>query len=255
MYMCIDVLLLTTCESAAYVYVRVRRVCPSVFGRHDKAEYEAFRAVDEADHLAFVASGNYGCNIDGQGQPGPTNCPSSRSSCCFTPAAYSYAGIVTVGASDAVGKRAKFSTYGKESVDVFAPGVDIVTLQVNGDKQLFVKVRGTSFASPLVAGIAAYIWSLKPEATRDELKALLISTVNKSPSLEELCVSGGVVDAYAALMAFARKHNMSLEALPNPPLLGPPFVRPPVRESDATGKFHSTLRLVLTVVVLVCVGS
>lgn len=66
------------------------------------------------------------------------------------------ANIVTVGASDWADRRAEFSNYGSV-VDVFAPGVDMVS---TGLGTSYIQAPGgTSFSAPLAAGIAALLLS------------------------------------------------------------------------------------------------
>ena len=62
--------------------------------------------------------------------------------------------------------RAGFSNYGK-LVNVFAPGVSIVT---TGSGNGYVSVQGTSFSSPLVAGVAALVKTRFPDMTPDALR-------------------------------------------------------------------------------------
>ncbi len=68
-------------------------------------------------------------------------------------------GALAVGAIDpATGTRSIFSSFGDE-LDVVAPGEDILAAGPNGATYT---VRGTSFASPLVAGALGMLWSLVP---------------------------------------------------------------------------------------------
>lgn len=124
---------------------------------------------------------------------------------------------ITVGASTRYNDnlKASFSNYGKEKVDIFAPGLEIYST-VNGSKYRFL--QGTSMASPVVAGCAALLWAYFPELTAVQVKDILMKTANKStapviaggeeeninsPKIEttfdQLSVSGGVVDVYKAV--------------------------------------------------------
>lgn len=67
----------------------------------------------------------------------------------FYPAAYP--SVVSVGSIDPDLSHSSFSNYGA-NVDIWAPGRDILTTSINGDYEF---MSGTSFASPLVAGIMA----------------------------------------------------------------------------------------------------
>lgn len=106
---------------------------------------------------------------------------------------------------------ASFSNYGKKSVDVFAPGVKINST-IPGSK--YKENDGTSMASPVVAGLAALIWSYYPKFTAVQIKEIIMDSVtkveqkvkikedgsSKRVSLSEISVSGGVVNAYNAII-------------------------------------------------------
>jgi cell wall-associated protease len=122
--------------------------------------------------------------------------------------------FVTVGASSngKVGaKIASFSNYGKKTVDLFAPGVQIYST-IPGSK--YASASGTSMASPVVAGVAALVLSYYPTLSARQLKYVLeksasplpdgTTMVNKPGSNQQipfadLSVSGGIVNAYDAL--------------------------------------------------------
>ncbi len=117
--------------------------------------------------------------------------------------------VITVGAStydsSLVGG---FSNYGKSTVDVFAPGVSIyMPLPGNTYERGF----GTSFACPMVAGIAALIWSYYPQFTYHQVRACIEASatpidimVTKPGTSDKITFSslsktGGIVNAYKAL--------------------------------------------------------
>lgn len=126
------------------------------------------------------------------------------------------ANMITVGASgdDQIkgGMIASFTNYGASMVDVFAPGVKIYSTVPTSNKYSFQD--GTSMASPVVSGIAALIRGYYPGFTAPEVKSILMESVDTSmgdemfpnPSnpeekmtMKQLCVSGGIVNAYNAL--------------------------------------------------------
>jgi len=122
---------------------------------------------------------------------------------------------ITVGASSWKNNRdlvANFSNYGARSVDVFAPGVEIYSTM---PESTYDRSQGTSMAAPVVAGVAAMIRSYYPELTAVEVKEIIMDSVtpvnqrvrvkgedgrNKRVRLSEISVSGGVVNAYQALL-------------------------------------------------------
>ncbi len=87
------------------------------------------------------------------------------------PAAYTH--VLTVGATNESGRVAGFSTL-SPTIDLAAPGVRIWTAEpVSQDSTGYVLVNGTSFASPLVAGAAAWVWTVRPELDNTQLFELM----------------------------------------------------------------------------------
>ncbi len=108
---------------------------------------------------------------------------------------------------------ASFSNYGKDNVDVFSPGVDLnSTIPDNG----YAPSSGTSMAAPAAAGVAAMIMSYYPKLSACQVKEIMMeSSVDASsqevncPGAEriqfnELCRTGGVVNAYEAVKLAAK---------------------------------------------------
>lgn len=105
---------------------------------------------------------------------------------------------ITVGANTRFSDnlRARFSNWGKKSVDVFGPGTEIYATFPDGKYKF---LQGTSMASPAVAGVAALVWSHYPKLKASDIKTILMESVNKNEQLKDISVSGGVVDAYKAV--------------------------------------------------------
>lgn len=96
---------------------------------------------------------------------------------------------------------ATFSNFGKTTVDVFAPGVQIYST-IPGSKYEFK--NGTSMAAPIVSGLAALIRGYFPELTAVQVKDIIMKSVVKRDILKNKCISGGVVNVYNALKLAAR---------------------------------------------------
>ncbi len=79
--------------------------------------------------------------------------------------------LIVVGATDINDAKASFSAYG-QFVDLVAPGVSVYTTDSSSDSA-YASVSGTSFSTPLTAGLAALIWSANPALTSSEVEAIL----------------------------------------------------------------------------------
>lgn len=175
---------------------------PQKFWVDDAVKYAA-----EHDVLLVHAAGNDAKNIDST-----DNYPSPE----FLFNKGRAKNFITVGASGDPtngGFTASFSNYGKESVDIFAPGVNIYSTLPGGN--VYGKLSGTSMAAPVVAGVAALIREYFPELNAEQVKyvieksaepvaekVILPGTQNDDPvlvNLSDLCKSGGEVNAYNAV--------------------------------------------------------
>ncbi len=163
---------------------------------------EAVKYAESKNVLLVHAAGNDGKNIDSA-----ENYPNATLKAYNTRAK----NWITVGASGdelAGGLTASFSNYGKQEVDVFAPGVRIYST-IPGSNT-YGNAQGTSMASPVVAGAAAFLASYFPELTAEQLKMVIEKSaqvpaepVRKPGSdelvkLSEISRTGGVINAYEA---------------------------------------------------------
>ncbi|MBM3465103.1 MAG: hypothetical protein FJX76_23635 [Armatimonadetes bacterium] len=113
------------------------------------------------------------------------------------PASYDLDNIVSVAATNSADEIAYFSNHGLTSVDVAAPGDGIYSTVPGGE---YGSKSGTSMATPHVAGAAALILSKYPDLTNEQVKARLIHSVDRAPSLEGKSVSGGRLNLARALV-------------------------------------------------------
>lgn len=163
---------------------------------------DAVKYAANHDVLIVSAAGNEAQNLDSVGHfPTPVYESSARNTCCW----------ITVGASaggpDSL-VLARFSNYGKNDVDLFAPGVRIYST-LPGNQ--YAAYSGTSMASPEVAGVAALLMEYYPKLSARQVKYILLKSVMKLPDdkvrwpgggmvdFSQLSVSGGIVNAYNAL--------------------------------------------------------
>lgn len=102
-----------------------------------------------------------------------------------------------------------FSNYGKKSVDLFAPGVQIYSTTPN---DTYENLQGTSMAAPATTGVAAILMSYFPHLTAEQVKDILKQSTRRFDGLkvtkpgskdavpfEQLSSSGGMVNAYEAV--------------------------------------------------------
>ena len=147
----------------------------------DPTMHAAIRYAESRGVVVVAAAGNYGMPIP------------------VYPAAYPE--VLAVAATDRSGRRASFSESG-DWVDIAAPGDDVPSTTVDGGYGTW---RGTSFASPHVAGAAALVVAARPDATPAQVRALLVNNSRDAgaPGFDDL-YGWGVLDVAASVRAATR---------------------------------------------------
>lgn len=178
----------TASAIAAYDYARLNgaKVVNASFGGpgFSQMELEAIARLRDADVLLVASAGNNDSNID-------------RSRWSY-PANYALPNIVAVAATNRQDGIASYSQYGPLTVDLAAPGLQIVTTEVAGGYTPAPGVTGTSFAAPYTAGAAALIRMVHKGADYRETKARLLE--GTAPGADtRLRVATGRLDVDAAL--------------------------------------------------------
>lgn len=121
------------------------------------------------------------------------------------PASYSAPNIVAVAALDTDDTLAVTSNWGAETVDIAAPGVDIMSTCYDS----YVGLSGTSMATPIVAGAAALLWAQNPSATALEVIQHLYDTGEPLDSLAGKIKTGKLLNMGAALETFVPKLSLT----------------------------------------------
>jgi thermitase len=150
-------------------------------GGSSQALRDAINRADAAGHLFVVAAGNEGANNDAT-----PNYPSN----------YNNANIISVAATDDRDALASFSNFGASTVDLAAPGVNILST-LPGNR--YGSYSGTSMATPHVAGAAALIKSKWPTLDDAQVKSKILETVDRKASLQGKTATGGRLNATGAL--------------------------------------------------------
>ncbi|MBN2018875.1 MAG: S8 family serine peptidase [Sedimentisphaerales bacterium] len=157
-------------------------------GGYDQGLKDAIEAAGAAGMLFVAAAGN--SNSDNDQYP-------------HYPSSYDSPSIIAVMATDMYDNKSGFSCWGLISVDIGAPGgdgypygpEDILSTVPGGS---YAPLAGTSMATPHVAGACALLWSMNPDMSNSEIKDILLRTVD--PTLPGLCVSGGRLNIYNAIL-------------------------------------------------------
>jgi subtilisin family serine protease len=111
------------------------------------------------------------------------------------PSSYDCENIIAVLSTNHYDEMSSFSCYGPMSVDLGAPGSDILSCKPGNQYQY---MSGTSMSTPHVSGACALVWSTCSFASHLEIKDIILQTVD--PTLPGLCVSGGRLNLYNALL-------------------------------------------------------
>ncbi|MHB0799555.1 S8 family peptidase [Bacillus thuringiensis] len=167
-----------------------------------------YDAIQQSNSLFIAASGNNGTNAD--------QTP-------MYPAAYSLSNILSVASITNKGSLSSFSNYGKTSVDVAAPGTDILSTLPNNSYGFY---SGTSMATPHVSGVAALIQSAYPSYSPTEIKNKIMNNTSPLSTLTNKVLTGGLINAGKALQTY---QPISYESEPNNDIASAnslPFNRP-----------------------------
>ncbi|MFM7224624.1 MAG: S8 family serine peptidase, partial [Actinomycetota bacterium] len=110
-------------------------------------------------------------------------------------------GVIAVSATGNAGGLAAFSSYGPE-IAVAAPGVRITSTDLGRPTgaDAYAIESGTSFAAPIVAGVAALVWGRSPGLTAEAVAARIRNTArDRGPAGVDDAYGHGVIDPLAAL--------------------------------------------------------
>jgi subtilisin family serine protease len=150
----------------------------------------AVEAAAAAQALIICSAGNSGLDVDRRP---------------VYPVAIPAPNVVGVAATEPTDGRdlPDFSNYGRLTVPVAAPGVEVLSTSKSGGYEV---KSGTSMAAPHVAGVAALMAAVAPNLPAADLRALLLQHATRA----DVPVSAGYADALGAVLAAsgARSHTL-----------------------------------------------
>jgi subtilisin family serine protease len=155
-------------------------------GGYSQALYDAISRANDANILFIAAAGNGGNDGVGDNNDAVASYPSN----------YNLPNVIAVAAITSTGAKASFSNYGATTVDLGAPGSGIISTTAFNS---YSSYSGTSMATPHVTGAVALYKSVHTGATAAQIKNAILSSAVPTSSLSGKTVTGGRLDANAAL--------------------------------------------------------
>lgn len=179
------------------------------FSLHKEWVFEAFKYAEKHNVLLVHIAGNDSFNVDENPYfPSDVAYDGSNEVCG------NFINVGSVSSKLDSSFVSGFSNYGKQNVDLFAPGDQIYTTSAGNN---YVSDSGTSLAGPMVSGTAALIWSHYPKLTATQVKQIILDSgtayaievlvpggEGKKVKFSELSKSGKVLNVYDA-MELAKK--------------------------------------------------
>lgn len=130
-------------------------------------------------------------------------------------------GALAVGATNADGEKASFSSYGptydgRIKPQIMAQGQGTAVVNTSGRLS---NANGTSFSSPLIAGLAACLWEMAPNATNNQIKRAIIRSSNRYMNPDTIYGFGIPDFQYAASLLLKDIQDKRFLKLINNPLV------------------------------------
>jgi subtilisin family serine protease len=157
---------------------------------YSKALEEAVREAESKGVLFVVSAGNN---------------KSDNDSTPRHPANLRYTNVIAVANIDAKDGLAKSSNWGRNMVELAAPGEDVISTVL---KSGYSNMSGTSMAASHLSGVAALLLSVNPKLSAQDLKLILIQTATPVAALNGKTITGGRVNALEAMKKIiAQQHE------------------------------------------------
>ena len=133
--------------------------------------------------------------------------------------------ILSIGAVNTQGMAANFSSLGPSvdgriKPDIVATGVG--TILANPENNSLISGNGTSFATPLIAGLCACLWQGNSGVTNADIINALRLTASQSVSPDTL-LGFGIANFYKAFLLLKKRQNITQTSKPNYLISANPF--------------------------------
>lgn len=155
-------------------------------GSFSQAQQDAITYGFEHGMLFIAAAGNDSKNTD---------------TSVTYPADYPIPGVLSIASSQGAGSLSSFSNYGARTVDLAAPGSNILSTLPAGQ---YGRLSGTSMATPMATGVAALMLSVRPGLTPLELRNGLLNAVEERSTYAGKLSTAGDLNARLALQQLSQ---------------------------------------------------
>jgi len=191
-------------------------------GKYSEALKEVITKASDAGIIFVAAAGNKSDNTDEEPH---------------YPSSYNIPNVVSVAALTAQNKIASFSNYGKNTVDIAAPGKKINSTVNNNRYKVY---SGTSMAAPHVAGALGLLISQNGRMSHSEMMERLMGTAEPAPALRgKINALSGSLNAYNLLSNTRPYKNIPKESDWDTIVVGPFESAHPYKDkSSLTRTFH-----------------
>lgn len=169
----------------------------------------AIQRASDNNIVVVIAAGNDGLNVDSSPR---------------YPVSYGIANTITVAAINPDLSLAGYSNYGKNTIDIGAPGTAIESTLPNNN---YGSMSGTSFAAPQVSGAVAFLKSIDIGYSASQIKQAILNGASYISSLADK-VRAGFLDLLGAVNVLKQMHPANtIVTPPSTPAVQPPVIIPP----------------------------
>jgi len=155
-----------------------------------------YDAIKDTDALFICAAGNGGADKSGD----------NNDKAPFYPASYELDNIIAVSSIDQDGSLSSFANYGLASVDIAAPGDNIISTTITNNQYTYMD--GTSMANAYVSATAALALSVNPKLSVANLKTIILLASRPLSGLTDKVVTSGIIDANQTVKLASPNYNI-----------------------------------------------